>query len=80
MATLNGAKAPKWKTGQLSPGFLADIIMIDTLKVHIWPLITKPVSNVIFNIVYYAMGSDVDTVVIDGRVIMRERKLLTIDE
>ena len=80
MATLNGAKALKWKTGQLSPGFLADLIMIDTRKVHLRPLITKPVSNVMFNVVYYAMGFDVDTVVIDGRVIMREKKLLTIDE
>ena len=33
-----------------------------------------------FNVVYHAMGFDVDTVVIDGRVVMRERKLLTIDE
>ena len=33
-----------------------------------------------FNVVYYAIGSDVDTVIIDGRVIMREKKLLTIDE
>ena len=80
MATLNGAKALKWKAGQLSPGFLADLIMIDTRKVHLRPLITKPVSNVMFNVVYYAMGFDVDTVVIDGRVIMREKKLLTIDE
>ncbi len=80
MATLNGAKALKWKAGQLSPGFLADLIMIDTRKVHLRPLITKPVSNVMFNVVYYAMGFDVDTVVIDGRVIMREKELLTIDE
>jgi 5-methylthioadenosine/S-adenosylhomocysteine deaminase len=80
MATRNGAKALKWKTGRLSPGYLADFIMIDTQKVHLRPLMTKPVSNVMFNVVYYAMGSDVDTVVIEGKVIMREKKLLTIDE
>ena len=41
MATLNGAKALKWKTGQLSPGFLADLIMVDTRKVHLRPLIAN---------------------------------------
>jgi 5-methylthioadenosine/S-adenosylhomocysteine deaminase len=35
---------------------------------------------VVFNLVYYATGADVDTTVIDGRVVMERRKVLTVDE
>jgi 5-methylthioadenosine/S-adenosylhomocysteine deaminase len=80
MATINGARALGWKAGRLKPDFLADFVLVDANRIHLRPLITKPRSNVVFNLVYYATGSDVDTCVIDGKVVMENRKVLTVDE
>jgi 5-methylthioadenosine/S-adenosylhomocysteine deaminase len=35
---------------------------------------------VVFNLVYYASGADVDTVVIDGKLVVEGRRMLTLDE
>lgn len=80
MATVNAAAALGWPAGSLSAGQLADFILIDTHRPHLRPLITAPRSNVVFNLVYYATGADVDTAVIDGKLVMEGRKLLTLDE
>jgi 5-methylthioadenosine/S-adenosylhomocysteine deaminase len=80
MATVNGATALGWPAGRLSAGQLADFILIDTHRPHLRPLITAPRSNVVFNLVYYATGADVDTAVIDGKLVMEGRKLSTLDE
>ena len=80
MATINGASALGWETGRLAPGHLADFVLVDANRIHLRPLITKPRSNIVFNLVYYATGSDVDTCVIDGKVVMEGRKVLTVDE
>jgi cytosine/adenosine deaminase-related metal-dependent hydrolase len=77
MATLNGARATLWRDrlGSLEPGKLADVIVIDQRKPHL-----VPVRNPVSNLVYCANGSDVDTVIIDGKVIMQDREVKTIDE
>jgi len=77
MATLNGARTTLWgeQLGSLEPGKLADIIVIDQRKPHL-----VPVRNPISNLVYAACGSDVDTVIIDGNIIMQGREVKTIDE
>jgi 5-methylthioadenosine/S-adenosylhomocysteine deaminase len=80
MATSNGARALNWEMGRLAPGQLADFILVDSQRPHLRPLITSPRSNVLFNLVYYATGADVDTVVIDGEVIMQGREVSTLDE
>ena len=80
LATLGGATALNWPAGRLAAGQLADFILLDANRPHLRPLITAPRSNVVFNVVYYATGADVDTVVIDGRVVMHERNVLTVDE
>jgi 5-methylthioadenosine/S-adenosylhomocysteine deaminase len=80
MATSNGARALNWEMGRLAPGQLADFILVDSQRPHLCPLITSPRSNVLFNLVYYATGADVDTVVIDGEVIMQGRQVSTLDE
>jgi 5-methylthioadenosine/S-adenosylhomocysteine deaminase len=80
LATLRGANALNWPAGRLVAGQLADFILLDANRPHLRPLITAPRSNLVFNIVYYSTGADVDTVVIDGRIIMQERDILTIDE
>jgi 5-methylthioadenosine/S-adenosylhomocysteine deaminase len=80
MGTANAAGALGWEMGQLAPGQLADFILVDTKTPQLRPLITRPRSNVVFNLVYYATGADVDTVVIDGRVVMEHREVRTVDE
>ena len=77
MATINGAKAMGIadQCGSLEIGKRADFILINTDAPHLTP-IWDPVSAV----AYSAHGSDVDTVVIDGQLIMRHRKVLTLDE
>lgn len=63
------------RLGELAPGFLADIALIDLGGVHLQPL-----HNVLAALVYAARASDVDTVIVDGRVLMRGRELITLDK
>lgn len=82
MATINGAKALQMEKeiGSLEKGKKADIILIDLKKPHWTPLLKKPKLNLINHLVYTGVGSDVDTVIIDGKIIMRKRKIQTISE
>jgi len=77
MATINGAIALglQDKIGSIEVGKKADIVVADMKKPHLVPL-----HNVISHLVYSAVGGDVDTVVVDGKVLMRERGVLTLDE
>ncbi|GAE90153.1 amidohydrolase [Acetivibrio straminisolvens] len=77
MATVNGAKALGFEgeIGEVSKGMKADLILIDMDKAHLCP-VNDPVAAT----VYSAQGSDVDTVIIDGNIVMENRELKTIDE
>jgi len=77
MATLNGAKALGFEgeIGAIEKGMKADIILIDTDKPHLCPI-----NDAVAAVVYSAQGSDVDTVIIDGVVVMEKGELKTIDE
>jgi cytosine/adenosine deaminase-related metal-dependent hydrolase len=77
MATINGARAIglEDQIGSLEAGKKADIITIDMRSPRLVPNV-NPVSAV----VYSAKGSDVDNVVIDGRFVVRDRAVLTMDE
>ncbi len=77
MATVNGANAIGFgsETGVLKAGMKADLILLDTDKPHMTPL-NDPYSAV----VYSAQASDVDTVIVDGNILMENRALKTIDE
>jgi len=77
MATSMGARAlgMEKSVGCLKPGMKADIIIIDLDKPHLTPM-----YNEYAHIVYAAGGADVDTVLINGRLVMQNRRLLTIDE
>ena len=68
MATVNGAKAlgMSERLGTLEVGKLADLIMIDYRKPHLLP-VNK--NNIVENLVYNGMGSDVMMTIVDGRVI-----------
>jgi 5-methylthioadenosine/S-adenosylhomocysteine deaminase len=60
--------------GHLVPGFLADIALVDLSGPH-----NQPPHNPAANLVYSVRASDVQTVICDGRVLMHDRRLLTLD-
>jgi 5-methylthioadenosine/S-adenosylhomocysteine deaminase len=68
MATVNGAKALGINAGSIETGKLADIIIIGLRKPHL-----LPVNDIVSNIVYSMGGSDVDTSIINGKVVMKDR-------
>lgn len=76
MATSDGARVQqKPDIGSLEVGKTADIILIDLDRPHLTPL-----YNVYSHLVYSAGGSEVDTVIINGQMVMENRDMLTIDE
>lgn len=81
MSTRGNAAALKMddKIGSLEAGKLADVIMIDFNSPHLWPVYYENPSNIVEQIVYSARAADVITTVVNGRVLMDDRKLLTID-
>ena len=76
MATLDGARALGLgdRIGSLEAGKRADIIVVDLDNAH-----TTPWSDPYSAVVYAARSSDVRHVVVDGRVLVRDRDLLTLD-
>ena len=77
MATIGGARVLGLdkKIGTLERGKRADVVVIDLQQAKV-----QPVYAVESAIVYAASGSSVVTTIVDGRVLMRDRKLLTVDE
>lgn len=75
-ATINGARALGMENeiGSIEAGKAADVILVNLKRANLTPL-TNPVSH----IVYAAKGSDVDTVIVNGRVLMQNRQLRTLD-
>ncbi|PTL40085.1 amidohydrolase [Alkalicoccus saliphilus] len=66
--------------GSLEEGKKADMIVLDTRKQTLSPVLLHPLENVTANLVYAARGEEVQDVIVDGRFIMKNRKLLFIDE
>jgi 5-methylthioadenosine/S-adenosylhomocysteine deaminase len=77
MATIDGAKALhlEKEIGSLEAGKKADIILIGLDAPN-----AVPMYDVYSQLAYALKGSDVETVIIGGRVVMRDKKLLTVDE
>jgi cytosine/adenosine deaminase-related metal-dependent hydrolase len=77
MATINGARSLGLadEIGSLEVGKKADLVVIDLDRLH-----TTPSPNPISTLVYAATGGEVDTVVVDGKIVVRERQLLSMDE
>jgi len=77
MATIDGARALHMdkEIGSLEAGKKADLVLINLNEPN-----GVPMYDVYAQIAYASKGSDVETVVIGGKVVMRDRKLLTIDE
>jgi 5-methylthioadenosine/S-adenosylhomocysteine deaminase len=82
IATIEGARTIGLgeSIGSLEPGKKADLIILDLKVPHMMPIITHPVRNVAPNIVYSARGDEVETVIIDGKVVIQDHKVLTMDE
>lgn len=77
MATVNGAKAigREGELGVIKEGAIADLILLNLDEPQF-----IPANNIISGLVYSSTGSEVDTVIVDGEVLLRNRQLTTIDE
>jgi cytosine/adenosine deaminase-related metal-dependent hydrolase len=77
MATIDGARAMGLDSeiGSLEVGKRADLSVVRLDRLH-----STPVKDVVSALVYSAEVEDVETVIIEGRLVMSDRKLLTIDE
>jgi 5-methylthioadenosine/S-adenosylhomocysteine deaminase len=82
MATRIGAHAMHVGdiTGSLEPGKRADLIVVDLEQTHHLPRFSRDPGAVYSQLVYAAKSTDVVDVMCDGRWLMRDRRLLTIDE
>ena len=76
IATTGGARVLGLQhlIGSVEPGKCADLIVLDMKKAHLTPL-----YHLYSQIVYACRGNDVRDVIIDGKVVMRNRRLLTLD-
>lgn len=77
MATIEGAKVLCLddEIGTIEVGKKADLIIINKDKTHLYPD-----NDLCTNLVYSANGADVDTVIVDGKILMQNRKLVSINE
>jgi len=77
MATIDGAKALglDGEIGSVEVGKKADLILIDLNKPHL-----SPPADPWTTVAHSAMGSDVDTVIVDGRMLMQSRRLTELNE
>lgn len=77
MCTIDGAKALglEQEIGSLEIGKKADVVLVDLARPHLYPL-----HMPVFRLVCFANGNDVSTVIVDGRLLMEDRRVLSIDE
>jgi len=61
--------------GAVEPGYLADLILVDMGGPHVQPL-----HSITASLVYATRASDVQTVIVDGKILMRDRQLLTLNK
>ncbi len=77
LATVNGARAMGRADGELGvlrAGALADVVVVDLQKPHL-----QPIHDVMSNLVYCGKAADVETVVIDGRIVVENRRIEGLD-
>ena len=76
LATIQGAKVLGMdnEIGSLEPNKLADVTIVDMRKGHLTPML-DPVAN----LVYLANGNDVENVIIDGKIVVENEKIVTVD-
>ena len=76
LATIGGAKVLRWdeEIGTLEVGKKADLILVDIDKPHF-----APWNNPVSDLVYSAQGSDVKTTIVNGKILMKDYEVLTLD-
>ncbi len=79
MATINGAKAlgVEKELGSIEPGKIADLVIVDYNKPNYVPLLE---ANIITNLVHTGLSSDIDTVLVGGKVLVEGGKYIEADE
>ncbi len=77
MVTVDAARALglEKEIGSLEPGKKADVILIDWWRPHLVPM-----NMPLYRVAYFANGNDVSTVLVNGRVLMRDRRVLSVNE
>jgi 5-methylthioadenosine/S-adenosylhomocysteine deaminase len=82
MATIEGARAIGLgeEVGSLEAGKQADLILVDLKALNLSPVLEGPVRNIVPNLVYAASGHEVRTVMVSGKILVRDRQVLTADE
>lgn len=75
MATIDGAKALSWDSeiGSIEVGKRADLVIINFAKPHLCP-----VHNEVSHLVYAAKATDVETVIVNGKIVVENRRLTTV--
>lgn len=76
-ATLGGARAVRQgaRLGALDVGRKADLVVLDTLRAHL-----VPAMRIVSAWIHNGQPSDIESVMVDGRFVMRDRRILTMDE
>jgi cytosine/adenosine deaminase-related metal-dependent hydrolase len=77
MGTVNGAQAiPAWrgKLGMIKPGYRADLVLLKP------SLRLRPLRDIVHQLVFCEAGQSVDTVLVDGRVVLEGGRLIGVDE
>ncbi len=82
MATVEGAQAIGLgdEIGSLEVGKQADLILVDLKALNLSPVLEAPVRNIVPNLVYAASGHEVKTVMVAGKILVRDGVVLTADE
>ena len=77
MGTVNGAQAiPAWrgKIGEIKPGYRADLVLLKP------SLRLRPLRDIIHQLVFCEGGQSVDTVLVDGKIVVEGGRLINVDE
>ena len=82
MATIEGAQAVGLgdEVGSLEVGKQADLILVDLSAPNLTPALDTPIRTIVPNLVYAGSGHEVKTVMVAGKILMRNRQVLTMDE
>lgn len=77
MITIDAARTLGWENeiGSLEPGKKADVITVNMHQPHL-----APVYMPVHRLIYEASGQDISTVIVDGKILMEKRKVISVDE
>ena len=81
MATIEGAQALGMgdQIGSIEEGKQADLILVDLNEPNLVPTLEEPIRTIVPNLVYAGTGREVTTVIVAGRILVRDRQMLTLE-